>query len=117
MTELVESSTAEKITEPLPSAAEGQPRLLHVACPEGHKLDAPCTLDGQEVVCPYCSTTFLFSYQDSDEYLAEHSGWQPGPSRRKTGVAGWFTVAVGAAVLALAARYFLPGDLLPVISR
>ena len=47
---------------------EGRPRLLHMKCPQGHRLEAPCTLDGQDVVCPYCSERFPFTYRDSDEF-------------------------------------------------
>jgi len=50
---------------------EGRPRLLHVKCPQGHRLEAPCVLDGQDVVCPYCSSRFPFAYSESDEFRQE----------------------------------------------
>ena len=66
------------------SAADvkAMPRLLRVSCPQGHTLDAPCILDGQEVVCPYCGVRFLFSYAQSEEYRREHG--KPAPDNRRT---------------------------------
>ncbi len=78
---------------------DGQPRLLRVTCPRGHTLDAPCTLDGQDVVCPYCGSRFLFSYEKSEQYQRERPlfGAGDGPARKSW--IDWFTVAATATIL------------------
>jgi len=77
----------------------GQPRLLRVTCPRGHTLDAPCTLDGQQVVCPYCGSRFLFSYEKSEQYQHERPpGATEGPRARRAWI-DWFTVAAVAVII------------------
>jgi hypothetical protein len=81
----------------------GRPRLLRVSCPRGHTLDAPCTLDGQQVVCPYCGSRFLFSYEKSEQYRHERPlDVTEGPRERRSWI-DWFTVAAIAVIIATVA--------------
>jgi len=92
-----------------PDDDAGRPRLLRVACPQGHKLDAPCVLDGQDVVCPYCGERFLFSYERSEEYAHESDPPAARDCRSRSPWLDWLaltaTIAVvGALVLQWLAR-------------
>ncbi len=89
-------------------ADSGQPRVLHVTCPDGHRLEAPCILNGQDVVCPYCGIRFLFRYEDSDEFQQD-SGPHPSASRRRRrrrAALAWTVLGV-AALVVLGAAWFL----------
>lgn len=84
-----------------PRPPEGRPRLLHVRCPQGHRLEAPCTLDGQDVVCPYCSERFPFSYENSDEFEADRQRVPEADERtHSTGRATWREWALIALIMA-----------------
>ena len=78
---------------------DGQPRLLRVSCPRGHTLDAPCTLDGQDVVCPYCGARFLFSYRKSEQYQRERPLFGTGDEPAGKSRVDWFTMAATAVIL------------------
>ena len=44
-----------------------EPRLLHIPCPNGHELETPDDMIGQEVLCPHCGAQFVLREQDSLE--------------------------------------------------
>jgi DNA-directed RNA polymerase subunit RPC12/RpoP len=44
-----------------------EPRLLHIPCPNGHELETPEDMLGQEVLCPHCGAQFVLREQDSLE--------------------------------------------------
>lgn len=48
--------------------AELEPRVLHIPCPNGHELDTPQEMLGQEVLCPQCGVQFELREKDSVEY-------------------------------------------------
>jgi hypothetical protein len=77
---------------------EAVPRSLHVTCPQGHRLEAPCVLDGRDVVCPYCSDRFLFCYEESEEYERDKDGYQ---EPQKTPPCWWLPWAAVAALTTL----------------
>lgn len=47
---------------------EQEEKLLHIPCPNGHVLDTPLDMLGQEVMCPHCEAQFLLREKDSVEY-------------------------------------------------
>lgn len=49
------------------ASAPPEPRLLHIPCPNGHELETPDDMLGQEVLCPHCSAQFVLREQDSLE--------------------------------------------------
>lgn len=51
----------------LPQAAPGD--IVHVICPEGHQLETPRDMLGQDAMCPYCQTIFRLRFEDTLEYL------------------------------------------------
>ena len=83
-----------------------KPRVLHVTCPDGHRLEAPCVLGGQDVVCPYCAKRFPFRYEDSEEYRTDRDSSKP---QQRPAAPPWiaWTVLAGAAATALLAAWYL----------
>lgn len=54
----------------VPFDASGQmaePQVLHIPCPNGHELEVPPEMIGQDVMCPHCSAQFLLREKDSVE--------------------------------------------------
>ncbi|RIK81008.1 MAG: hypothetical protein DCC68_09715 [Planctomycetota bacterium] len=45
-----------------------EPRLLHIPCPNGHELETPEDMLGQEVLCPHCNAQFKLREKDSIEF-------------------------------------------------
>jgi DNA-directed RNA polymerase subunit RPC12/RpoP len=45
-----------------------EPRLLHIPCPNGHELETPLDMLGQEVLCPHCNAQFQLREKDSVEF-------------------------------------------------
>lgn len=88
-------------------ASAGQPRVLHVNCPDGHRLEAPCILNGQDVVCPYCGIRFLFRYEDSEEFqrdIGQHLPASQRHRRRRIALA-WIALSITALVVLAIAWY------------
>ena len=50
-----------------PTGELSGPQLLHIACPNGHELEVPPEMIGQDVMCPHCSAQFLLREKDSVE--------------------------------------------------
>lgn len=42
--------------------------VLHLLCPQGHQLETPREMLGQDAMCPYCQTVFRLRFEDSLEY-------------------------------------------------
>jgi hypothetical protein len=51
-------------------AAE-QAAMVHVVCPNGHVLETPREMLGQDAMCPYCQATFRLRFEDTEEYRRE----------------------------------------------
>jgi len=101
-TTMAAATNEQAVTDSPPvTIPEGRPRLLHVKCPQGHRLEAPCVLDGQDVVCPYCGERFPFAYSESDEFQQEDRRASKTPNQ-PTGHGGvrWQEWAVVALVMA-----------------
>lgn len=57
-----------------PAPAEKQdPQNVRIPCPQGHELQTPMDMVGQEVLCPICGTQFHLRYEDSIEYKEEQA--------------------------------------------
>ncbi len=54
----------------LSAPGEGAPRVVHIPCPNGHVLDTPLDMIGEEVLCPHCGAQFRLRNEDSREYQA-----------------------------------------------
>lgn len=50
------------------ATSSGPPKILHVPCPNGHVLDSPIEMLGQDVLCPHCEVQFHLREEDSLEY-------------------------------------------------
>jgi len=42
--------------------------MLHLLCPQGHQLETPREMLGEDAMCPYCQTVFRLRFEDSLEY-------------------------------------------------
>ncbi len=67
--------------------------LLHIPCPNGHELETPYDMLGQEVLCPHCEVQFRLRHEDSFEHRAKVD--KHFEERGKL----WFNWAITAAVL------------------
>lgn len=45
--------------------------IVHIVCPNGHSLETPQEMLGQEALCPFCQTQFRLRLEDSAEYREE----------------------------------------------
>lgn len=74
-----------------------EPELLHIACPNGHELETPRDMLGQDVLCPHCNVQFRLREKDSVEYRRRRAQ----ELERKERNAGkmWLNYAIVAAVL------------------
>lgn len=66
---------------------------LHIPCPNGHELETPFDMLGQEVLCPHCSAQFRLRREDSREYRVKMEKIEQERGRF------WFNWAVAAAIL------------------
>ena len=89
------------------AAAPPEPRLLHIPCPNGHELETPEEMLGQDVLCPFCGEQFNLRFKDSVEYKRERAAER---ERReiKTGNL-WFNSAVIIAVIVVLGLAILIG--------
>lgn len=53
---------------PQPDPEPEEERLLHIPCPNGHELETPYDMLGQDVMCPHCDAQFHLREKDSVEY-------------------------------------------------
>jgi len=49
----------------LPGAS--QQNVVHVLCPNGHELETPRDMLGQDAMCPFCQSQFRLRFEDSVE--------------------------------------------------
>jgi hypothetical protein len=61
--------------EPAPEPAAthdlSAPQIVRIPCPNGHLLETPSDMFGQQALCPYCNVQFELRYEDSEEYRAQ----------------------------------------------
>ncbi|MCA9221503.1 MAG: hypothetical protein KDA71_14330 [Planctomycetales bacterium] len=58
---------APSFTSPAPAEPEPE-KLYHIPCPNGHELETPADMLGQDVLCPHCNVQFRLREKDSVEY-------------------------------------------------
>ena len=77
------------------------PEFLHIACPNGHELESPRDMLGQDVLCPHCRSQFRLHVADSREHREERE--QLEHERGQFWIRGAITAAVliGGGVLVL----------------
>lgn len=105
---LIPAPVAAPAAEPEPAPSEPEPakfdmkpppeaQLVHIPCPQGHELEVPRDMFGQEVLCPHCQSQFTLRERDSVEWKRRHEEEQ---ARRdlKLGNA-WLNWAIIIAVL------------------
>jgi hypothetical protein len=51
-----------------PTGAVTGPQMLHIPCPNGHELETPPEMLGEEVICPHCGKQFTLREKDSLEF-------------------------------------------------
>jgi hypothetical protein len=92
--------------EPVPSPLESnEPKLLHIPCPNGHELETPEEMLGQEVLCPFCGEQFELRYKDSVEHKREKAIER---EMREVKTANmWFNWAIVVAVIVLGGLVFM----------
>ena len=78
-----------------PGAAELP--LVHVICPNGHQLETPREMLGEEALCPFCQAQFRLRLEDSIEYREQKAKERA----RREARAGqlWMRWAIAAAVV------------------
>jgi len=83
-------------------------QLLHIPCPNGHVLDTPLDMLGEDVLCPHCDAQFRLLERNSVEYKRR----QELDERRKEARANkfWLNFAIIAAII------FVFGIILMVIA-
>ncbi|MCA9246134.1 MAG: hypothetical protein KDA42_03435 [Planctomycetales bacterium] len=90
-----------------PTARDDGPRMLHIPCPNGHELETPDNMLGQDVLCPFCGEQFHLRFQDSVEARRER---REARERKERKVANaWFNRAIIAAI-------FVVGGLIVMIA-
>ena len=72
---------------------EMPPDVVHIPCPNGHELETPVEMIGQEVLCPHCGVQFRLRQENSVEYRREREIIEQRAARL------WFNWAIAAAVL------------------
>jgi DNA-directed RNA polymerase subunit RPC12/RpoP len=82
-----------------PAVAPAEPEILHIPCPNGHELDTPRDMLGQEVLCPHCSAQFLLREKDSVEYKRKKQTETEAKDRKRGQL--WLNWAIAIAVLVL----------------
>lgn len=73
------------------------PRLLHIPCPNGHELETPPDMIGQEVLCPHCGEQFLLREKDSIEHKRRRREERERKERKASNL--WFNAAITVAVV------------------
>ena len=79
--------------------------LLHVPCPEGHILETPREMLGQDAMCPFCQRQFRLRFEDSREYRQERDERRE-RREQKLGKA-WLNWSIAAAVVVVLGLIFL----------
>jgi len=46
-------------------------RVIHIICPNGHELETPMSMVGDDAMCPHCSAQFRLRFEDSLEHKEE----------------------------------------------
>ena len=81
------------------SSAEttGSETLVHIPCPNGHLLETPPEMFGQDVMCPHCQAQFQLKERESVEYKRREAADEERFERRRGKL--WLNWAVSIAVV------------------
>ncbi|HUT09859.1 MAG TPA: hypothetical protein VMY42_05150 [Thermoguttaceae bacterium] len=85
--------------------------LLHIPCPQGHVLETPRDMLGQDAMCPFCERQFRLRFEDSREYRQENAE-RRALRDQKIGKAwmNWSIAAAVAVVLGLILLFAITGS-------
>lgn len=64
------NSDEEKLLHIVPKSAQ-ELSLLHIPCPQGHLLEVPRDMIGEDALCPYCKVQYKILLENSVEYRKE----------------------------------------------
>ncbi|GAB6166678.1 hypothetical protein JCM19992_26780 [Thermostilla marina] len=81
------------VHDPTTSSSE---ELLHVRCPQGHLLETPRDMLGQDAMCPHCGAVLRLRYEATEEYRAKRREEIERRERRRAQM--WLQWAIFAAV-------------------
>ncbi len=98
-------SGGELSESPFGTMLEEEPKTLHIPCPNGHELETPDNMLGQEVLCPVCQAKFLLQYRDSVEAQAKRRAARE-QKEREDGQK-WLQRAIIAAVFVVGSLIFM----------
>ncbi len=91
-----QEETASSLIDELPqpeTPLEAPPDIVHIPCPNGHELETPIEMLGQEVLCPHCGVQYRLRREDSIEYRQERERIEAYHAQL------WFKWSIGAAVV------------------
>jgi len=71
--------------------------LYHIRCPNGHELETPREMLGQEALCPFCRAQFVLRMEESREYMAYKAAEEARRQERLGKL--WLRWAIAAAVV------------------
>jgi hypothetical protein len=74
-----------------------EPRILHIPCPNGHELETPDDMIGQDVLCPHCGVQFQLRESDSVESKRRRSAEMERIRQRQASL--WLNWAIVIAVM------------------
>jgi hypothetical protein len=81
------------------------PAVLHILCPNGHSLETPREMLGQDAICPHCDTEFRLCYETSVEYRKEKDAKEEEQEIEVGNV--WLNFSIIAAVVVILGIIFL----------
>lgn len=92
----VEAPPPEQLAAPPEPEPAPEPKIFRIACPQGHELQTPSDMLGQQALCPYCNAQFELKYENSVEYREE----QEAAARRRVQELNkfWLTWAIRASI-------------------
>jgi uncharacterized Zn finger protein (UPF0148 family) len=93
-----ESETPAEVN-PFAAQPDAGPKMLHIPCPNGHELETPDNMLGQDVLCPFCGEQFHLRYQDSVESKRERREARERKDRKVAQT--WFNRAIIAAIFVI----------------
>jgi uncharacterized C2H2 Zn-finger protein len=71
--------------------------ILHIPCPNGHPLEVPSDMLGQDVICPHCGAQFTLQAKDSLEYQRHENDASERYERQRGKM--WLNLAISIGVI------------------
>lgn len=95
------AATAPPVEEPKPEPTpeKQEPRFVRIPCPQGHELQTPMDMVGQDVLCPICNVQFHLRYEDSIECKEEQAELRRRKAERMNQVALKWSIGAAVAVV------------------